>query len=700
MTRPTSPVMSAAVREDGPLFANLPIARKILIAFLPPVLLALALAAYVVAQKAATAGQAAALQTVAPLAADIGALAHEAQKERGATAVFLGGKGQRFGDELKKQRLSTDAAFARFRQTAAAADLAGFGPAFTVALSEAEKGVAGLFDKRAATDELKQDAKSAIADFTAAIRRLLDVVNRIAVLSPDMRVAVKVSAYLNLMEGKERAGQERAVGSGAFAAGRFDAETYRRFVGLTIEQETFFRAFRANAAAEEAEFFKRAMEEPAVRTVDGMRKIAFDSLETASTQGVTGPAWFAAATLRIDLLKTVEDRMAENLRALAADVRREAVTGLSAAAALVCLGVALALALAWAIVAEFTGALKRLSKIMERLAADDLTAAVEGTSRRDEVGAMARTLEVFKKALERIRAHADHDAQEIAERARRNAAVEQLTQAFDRQSTDLARALDDAAKQLKTTADAMSDAARRTTEQAASAAAASHQATGAVQTVAAAAEELNAAIGDISRQVRQSSAISQSAIGEAGRAQSAAAGLSTSVQRIGEVVSLIQDIAGQTNLLALNATIEAARAGEAGKGFAVVAGEVKNLANQTAKATEDIGSQIAAVQSSAGEVASVIERVVDVIRELSTIAESIAHGAEQQHLATREIARSIEQAGLGASQASSDVAGVRETASRTGAAAADVLGASRMLEGSVTQLEGSIRNFLREVRTA
>ena len=682
------------------MFANLPIARKILIAFLPPVLLALALAAYVVREKAVTAGQAAALQTVAPLAADIGALTHEAQKERGATAVFLGGKGQRFGDELKSQRLATDAVFARFRQTAAAADFGGFGPAFATALKEAEKGVTMVLERRAATDALTQDAKTAIADYTAAIRGLLDVVNRIAVLSPDMRVAVKVSAYLNLMEGKERAGQERAVGSGAFAAGRFDAETYRRFVGLSIEQETFFRAFRANAAPGEAGFFQQAMDAEAARAVGGMRKVAFDSLEGGDMKGITGPAWFAAATQRIDLLKNVEDHMAGNLLALAAEVRGEAMAALTLALVLVGVGVALALALAWMIVAEFTGGLKRLTKVMERLAADDLSAAVEGGDRRDEIGAMARTLEVFKKALERIRAHVDHDAQEIAERARRNAEVERLTQSFDRQSSDLARALDAAAKRLKGTADVMSDAARRTAEQAASAAAASHQATGAVQTVAAAAEELNAAIGDISRQVRQSSEISRSAIDEAGRAQSAAAGLAESVQRIGEVVSLIQDIAGQTNLLALNATIEAARAGEAGKGFAVVAGEVKSLANQTAKATGDIGAQISAVQSSASEVASVIERVVDVIRELSAIAGNIAHGAEQQHQATREIARSIEQAGMGASQASADVADVRETAGCTGAAANDVLGASRLLEGSVEQLEGSIRNFLRDVRQA
>ncbi|HRJ60284.1 MAG TPA: nitrate- and nitrite sensing domain-containing protein, partial [Azospirillaceae bacterium] len=321
------------------MFANLSIARKILIAFLPPVLLALALAAYVVQEKAVTAAQATALQTVAPLAADIGALAHEAQKERGATAVFIGSKGQRFGEELKNQRRATDAAFARFRQTAAAADLGGFGQAFAVALNDAEKGVASLLERRAATDGLKQDAKTAIAGYTAAIRGLLDVVNRIAVLSPDMRVAVKVSAYLNLMEGKERAGQERAVGSGAFAAGRFDAETYRRFVGLTIEQETFFRAFRANAAPGEARFFQQAMEAEAARTVEGMRKVAFDSLEGGDMKGISGPAWFAAATQRIDLLKNVEDHMAGNLLALAAEVRGEATTALTAALALVGAGV-------------------------------------------------------------------------------------------------------------------------------------------------------------------------------------------------------------------------------------------------------------------------------------------------------------------------------------------------------------------------
>ncbi|MBX9633978.1 MAG: chemotaxis sensory transducer, partial [Magnetospirillum sp.] len=242
--------------------------------------------------------------------------------------------------------------------------------------------------------------------------------------------------------------------------------------------------------------------------------------------------------------------------------------------------------------------------------------------------------------------------------------------------------------------------AAETTERATAVAAATEQASSNVQTVAAAAEELSGSIGEIGRQVEHSSRISTSAVTEASRAQEAVTGLSGTVRRIGDVVALINGIAAQTNMLALNATIEAARAGESGKGFAVVAHEVKGLATQTAKATEEISQQITAVQQQTGVVVSVIDGIVSIIRQVGEISAGIASAVEEQGAATQEIARNVEQAAQGTAEVSGNVCAVQDAAGRTGDAAAQVLDASRALSGQAEQLRGTIGSFLENVRAA
>jgi methyl-accepting chemotaxis protein len=231
-------------------------------------------------------------------------------------------------------------------------------------------------------------------------------------------------------------------------------------------------------------------------------------------------------------------------------------------------------------------------------------------------------------------------------------------------------------------------------------AAASTQASTNVETVAAAAEELAASIGEIGRQVAHSNQISRRAADEAGRTDADVQELAKTALRIGEVVSLISDIASQTNLLALNATIEAARAGEAGKGFAVVANEVKSLANQTARATEEISTQITAVQDQTKAVVDAIRSIGTVIDEVSSIAGAIAAAVEQQSAATQEIARNVEQAAAGTSEVSSTIAGVQQAAGDTGSAATTVLDAARLLSGQAGELRQAVDQFLADVKVA
>ncbi|HWA46609.1 MAG TPA: methyl-accepting chemotaxis protein [Hypericibacter adhaerens] len=251
------------------------------------------------------------------------------------------------------------------------------------------------------------------------------------------------------------------------------------------------------------------------------------------------------------------------------------------------------------------------------------------------------------------------------------------------------------ASEMETSAQSMSATAEETNRQSTAVAAASEQAATNVQTVASAAEELSASIREIQQQMANSARIAQQAVEQVDRTDATVTGLAQAAEKIGEVVNLISDIASQTNLLALNATIEAARAGEAGKGFAVVASEVKNLANQTAKATEEIGQQIAAMQTATGDSVQAIRGIGETIKQISEVTTTVASAVEQQGAATQEISRNVQQAAAGTQEVSSNITGVQQAATQTGTAAGQVLSGARELAKQGQQLNTEIEEFLR-----
>ena len=337
---------------------------------------------------------------------------------------------------------------------------------------------------------------------------------------------------------------------------------------------------------------------------------------------------------------------------------------------------------------------------MQRLAAGDLAVDVEGTERRDEVGTLARSLQVFKdSAVERVRIGAEQERGQ-AERERRATSVDGMVRGFEAKVGTVVGLLSSRSSELEVTARAMSGTATRTNGQAATVASAAAEASVGVGTVAAAAEELTASIAEISRQVAQSSRITGQAVADAQRTDTIVQALAEGAERIGHVVGLITNIAGQTNLLALNATIEAARAGDAGKGFAVVASEVKSLANQTAKATEEIGAQIAQIQSATKEAVSAIRGITGTIEEVSAIAVSIAAAVEEQGSATMEIARNVQQTARSAQDVTTTIEGVSQAATETGGAAEQVLSAAADLSRQAEQLTSEVHGFLADVRAA
>ena len=358
-------------------------------------------------------------------------------------------------------------------------------------------------------------------------------------------------------------------------------------------------------------------------------------------------------------------------------------------------------AVAWLIGRSISTPLHELGMRMQELADGKLNGEIPCVGRGDEVGAMAATVQIFKDNAVRVReleqAEAETRAKAMAER---RAAMEELASDFERSVNGIVRSVSSAATGMQTTAQSMTSTASDASARAATVSTASQNASSNVGTVAAAAEELSSSVAEISRQVSRSSEIASRAVGDAERTNATVQVLSTGAEKIGEVVKLIHSIAAQTNLLALNATIEAARAGESGRGFAVVASEVKALANQTAKATEEISAQVAAMQQSTSDAVAAINGITQTIGQMSEITVGISAAIEEQGAATREIARNIQSVAAGSNEINSHIGAVTSAATATGTAASDVLANARELDGQSGMLRSAVDGFLAKVRAA
>jgi len=740
---------------------NARISRRIAASLALPLIAMLFFSGFIVVEKFKTVGEMNNVQNLANLAPTISALVHELQKERGASAGFIGSKGKKFAGKLKNQRLSSDVKFKALHKLLDAFESEFYGQVFVGKVNRARKALTQLAGKRKDVSTFKLSVPKMAGYYTPTIAKLLAIVEEMAVLSTNAEITAAVTAYTSFLQGKERAGIERAMGSGGFGAGKFAPAIYRKFIGLIAQQNAFMSIFRNYASEEQIAFNKKTVAGPDVDEVNRMRKIAIESPVTGTVKGTEGPYWFDTITKKINKLKLVENKIADDLTATAESIRSDAQVLFYIFVVITLVLFAVTFIAVTIIVRGITNPLAEATETMSVLAEGETDVEITGTERGDEIGAIFRSLEVFKnnsverrrlrEESERQRAESEkeHKAQQEAEEARnkqemedelarqkqqadeetrrrqeeaeaearrrqeaaeadakrqqdaeaeRNLMLQELSGDFEAKVMGSVDTLSSSIGERGETASAMAEEARSARSSSEHVSTAAQNASNNVEAVSAASDELASSIREISEQVNQSARISSDAVDAAEKTNQHVQGLADAANKIGEVVGLINDIASQTNLLALNATIEAARAGEAGKGFAVVASEVGNLANQTAKATEEIGAQISGIQTATNESVTSINGITTTIGEINEITTAIASAVEEQGAATQEIARNVEQASSGTREVTDNINNVNSDVGKTEAAANQVREMTGMASQQSEILADAVTEFLRNIR--
>lgn len=711
---------------------NLKIRSRIALALLLPILGLIFFSGSLVLEKRQAANEMQALQDMARMAPVISNLVHELQKERGTNAVFIGSKGKKFKTEMPAQFSATDAQIEKLIATFRAFDSEAFkpvdpdvaaaqeeaakaDPAAAQAMIDAAPAVSPLIAKmqlavealgkiektRKKTAKRRLKAITMAFYYTSTITDLLSIIEEMTVMSSNAKVTVAITAYTTFLQAKERAGIERDMGGAGFSSSSFKFFIHKKFVELVAQQEAFLETFAVNATAEQLAFMESTLQGPNVEEVERMRVRAIASIqEEFNTRGITTDHWYDQSTQKIEQLKVVEDKIADDLTKLVSDTYSSAQGAFMTLLTMTIVLLVITGIIVGFLVRTITRPVANMTDAMTKLAGGDLSFDIPAIGRTNEIGQMADAVQVFKdRELEMQKMAKDRQvARDKAEEEKRQMMLD-MADDFEGSVGGIVKGVSTAASEMHASAESLTATAEETSQQSETVAAASTNATSNVQTVASAAEELSSSIQEISRQVSQSTQIAGSAVVEVESTNEKIQGLASAADKIGEVVAMITDIADQTNLLALNATIEAARAGEAGKGFAVVASEVKNLANQTAKATEEISSQISNVQGATQEAVTAIGSIGATISKINEISSSIAAAVEEQGAATQEIARNVEMAANDTTEVSTNIASVTQAAGETGSSAAQMLTASDDLSQQADALHNQVEQFLTQIRS-